>query len=643
MLTYDEIVEYIKDNGLRNLMTPYQGQNGIGVVYNVEIEDYGAIEQRLATFDNIAELTEFADKLSYSDRVSTTQRDLIVSEPKFMLRGKVLTTPVISAEKKRSKLLDASKKEYTLYRHRRGQVLILKVEKIQKEIAELEATIKQYTKKGTLLFKNDLPDKKSNPLPSSDEFDLESLPTDNETILEKDFIELKITYEKLRRQKQLLLDKLAILTEFAQKSFLQKLKTSQKEIDLRLSQLDDQADLIPHKTHSDLASEENKIRGMLGEFDSSSFGIYPEFYLELLNFFKTYDSMSIDSNSDVFIENESSILRDIIATCGKERARLELEDSAPTQEEKNTSILLALKKQYDEHLSQAQKDALLIYNSQFFGLIGEISNIEGFENMDNLDILNQIKQSPLYPHLLKSIHSHCIMILNNEMRSPTSNLVKDEHLAHIMSQLLPDKTPEYFINCFGISVFDSSISINSDTTETFTNLMCDLIGRLKLVIKEIQNIPQDAIILPEDITVYRGVDSRDIRDPKNPAKGVFISTSMSPQIALQFGKEIPSIYKIHLKKGTPVKILPQKVHLDSATDRARFILDADPSDSNGTKEILLCAQDMQEFEITESITPITHYKFENGEFEESKCGFVITGKMEPRVVQQIRQENEEEK
>ena len=110
--------------------------------------------------------------------------------------------------------LDASKKEYTLYRHRRGQVLILKVEKIQKEIAELEATIKQYTKKGTLLFKNDLPDKKSNPLPSSDEFDLESLPTDNETILEKDFIELKITYEKLRRQKQLLLDKLAILTEF---------------------------------------------------------------------------------------------------------------------------------------------------------------------------------------------------------------------------------------------------------------------------------------------------------------------------------------------------------------------------------------------------------------------------------------------
>lgn len=632
MLTYDEIVKYITENKIEKL-TPYQGKNGVGVVYEVEIEDYGAKEPRLATFDNLTELSEFADKIACADRISTSQRNLVVSEPKFMLRGKILTTPIISAEKKKQRTLRATKNEYYLYTSRRGQILIVKVEKIQKEIAELEQIIQQYNKKGSLLFKNELTEKKSNPLPSSDEYNIESLPIDKGTISSLEFTKLKITYEKLRRQKQLLQDKLGLLAEFAQKGFLKKLRTSQKEINFALTELDKQADLTPKKTYYDLCSEERKIAEMIGIFKSSPAPNYPEYYLELLNFIKNYDSMSIDINVDILIENENSTLQNLLSNSYKERARMELESSVPSQEEKNTELLNKLKQQYDEHLTEEQKDALLIYNSQFFALIGEISNIDDFETTNNLEIFQKIEKSPIYKEIICSLHSHCMMIVNRGMYIDGD---LDQNLARIMEKVLPGQTSNSFLKYLQLTPYNMTPQAPTYKTEEFTDLMCDLIGRLKQVIQTIQKIPQDAVVLPEDITVYRGIDSTYLRNPQKPAKGAFISTSMRPEIAMKFGSEQPALYKILLRKGTPVKILPQKVHSTLMNPHQRFVKDVDSSDSNGTKEILLCTDDMQELEIIESIEPITHYQFENGEFSETKSGFIITGEMEPKVKQQVK-------
>ena len=345
--------------------------------------------------------------------------------------------------------------------------------------------------------------------------------------------------------------------------------------------------------------------------------------------------MSIDQNAEVLIDNEHSVLKDLLANCNRERARLDLESSAPTQEENNTELLIALKKQYDENLTEEQKDALIIYNSQFFALLGEISNVEDFENTDNLEILKHIEQSPIYEEMITSLHAYCMTKVGNALGAH-GDIESEPIITRIFEKVLPGETASKFLKYIKI---DSSINqkeIPHSNNPDFSNLMCDLIGRLKQAIQTIQDIPQDAIVLPEDITVYRGIDSMYLRNPQCPSKGAFISTSLRPEIAMRFGGNQPAIYKILLREGTPVKILPQKVYSEMGIYRR--VADADPADSNGTKEILLCTDNMQDFEITESISSITHYKFENGEFIESKSGFIITGEMEPKIKQQIRTE-----
>ena len=114
-----------------------------------------------------------------------------------------------------------------------------------------------------------------------------------------------------------------------------------------------------------------------------------------------------------------------------------------------------------------------------------------------------------------------------------------------------------------------------------------------------------------------------------------MSTTLNPHTASRFGGEHPSIYKIHLSKGSPVQILPNKVYCGQDAFQ-RYIRSISPDDKLGSKEIMVDTQKMQQFEITESISPITHYQFENDEFVETKDGFIITGDMEPLIIQNVK-------
>ena len=527
MLTYDEIVKYIKDNGLRNLMTPYQGNNGVGVMYPVEIEDYGKIEPRLAIFDGITELARFADQMKISDKVTTDDHGLIISEPRFMLRGKILSTQSLSIEKKRKRTLEATTREYYAYKRRRASVLSKKIEIINKEIKEMEKTIKHFSKKGALLFTGNISDKNDKVISSSFEFNIEELPIDTGSL--QDFIKLKITYNTLRRKKELLQKKLDILSEYSQKGFMKKLISSQKELSDLLSVIDSQSDLTPNVKESDLLKYEDLILGTLAKYETKP--VCPELHLFLLNYLKSIDSLPVEFLSEVYINQESTNLDNTIEKAGKDETIYQLNQSAPTQEEKNTELLASLKEQYNANLTDEQKDALIVYNSPLFPLISEISNIEDFENMDNMELLRQIEESPNCSKIITMINSYCAMIKSD-------NVPKDK---------------------------DSYYKLNNIVTKLFCE-QTDLIGVLKKIIKTIQDIPQDAIVLPEDITVYRGFDSRYLRNPQQLAKGVFISTSLQPKIALSFGGNQPTLYKIHLKKGTPVKILPLEIFSEHESD-----------------------------------------------------------------------------
>ena len=282
MLTYDEIVEYVKENGLRNLMTPYNGNNGIGVMYSVEIEDYGKTEPRLAIFDGIAELARFADQMKISDKVTTSEHCLIVSEPLFMLRGKPLSTQSLSIEKKRKRTLEATKKEYYEYKRRRLSVFSKKIEIIKKEIKELEKTIKHFSKKGALLFKGTLSDKNDKKVTSLFEFDITDLPTDSGSL--QDLVRLKITYNTLRRKKELLQGKLDILSEYSQKGFIKKLVSSQKEISDLLSTVDTQIGFTLDVNEFELLKYENILENTLIKYEARP--VIPELHLFLLNYLK---------------------------------------------------------------------------------------------------------------------------------------------------------------------------------------------------------------------------------------------------------------------------------------------------------------------------------------------------------------------
>ncbi|MBQ3408548.1 MAG: hypothetical protein IJH12_05030 [Clostridia bacterium] len=638
MLTYDEIVKYIQENNIQNLI-PYQGSNGIGIVYKVEIEDYGQKEPRLAIFDNISELARFVDQIKFADKVTTDKRDLVNSEPRFLLRGNVLTPHIVSAEKKKQKTLDAAKHKYHAYSSRRGQVLIQRIENIQKEISDLENTINSQTKKGTLLFKNSLKDENNQPLPSSEGYVLEELPIDSGSVSMSNFIKLKIQYEILKMQREMLQRKLLILRDFSHRSFLKKLVSSQKEIDAAFTEIDSQTNLTPAKSESDILEDERKLYELLHYFDDASFvQESPEFLLELLNFLKDIDSRSLNFSVESAINQELKVLKVIAKSAEDKALKLNTENTTLSKESKIENLLKCLSQQYNENLTNEQKDASLIYNSQLFWLIGEILNIPDYETMNNNEILDIIKLSPNFGTILKVLHSYCMMI---QRRAYGQDEQYDYHLQNLMRFIFSEQTPQKLLSAIYISDVYSKVTISPEKEDLFSEVMYGIIEKMKKTIKTIKSIPEDAVVLPEDVIVYRGIDSKKLTNPQKPSNSVFMSISLNPQIASYFGGEQPAIYKIQLRKGTPVYIFPDKI-FSSQDAFQHFIQSVDLCDERDSKELLINTDYMQEFEIKESIAPIVHYKFENGEFEETKSGFIITGEMEPKITQTIRDDIRDE-
>ena len=163
----------------------------------------------------------------------------------------------------------------------------------------------------------------------------------------------------------------------------------------------------------------------------------------------------------------------------------------------------------------------------------------------------------------------------------------------------------------------------------FEETICTIIDSLKKQIEIIDNIPDEAIVLPEDVIVYRGVNSLSKRSEEIPTKSLFMSTSTRPEMAKLYGGKNCYIYKTILHKGTPVLITPYKV-INSMVYGLR--LDpALPSDPNGTKEIILKLDSMKDFKIIEEVKTTPHYDFKDGEFIETERGYIITGKMEPKT------------
>ena len=624
MITYEMIKEFFQEHYLPKNTKLYNGKFGVGLVYSVKINDYGKSEDRLATFDTLSELEKFFESIKYCDEIQTDNRELINSSPTFYLRGKILTPAIISEEKEKERRNNNARKEYMQYEQKRGQLIAYKIELLNKEITELKELINSQDEKRKLLFNNEFET-------ATDLIDVSDIPTDMEIILgREDIPHLKTKYDKLLKER----DKLKkIILE-------QKSLSSQVTVDDSISSIKDNSNLI---------NEEFKIRDLFKKYDKH-FEILSDaryFHTKLI-LYKKFDNLPIGEPHEQFFSEAEQCLKDLAEEKYREYTERKQREHIPTKQEKMTKLFENLKMQFDNNLTNEQKEALILYNSRFFEIINMITSIPNYESMDGKEILEQLSLSK-YTRFLAILYEHSQMLYRKAFAGTPDNCAL---LEKVFQKTLP---PELYLRVllyihfkngnyeeFGYNFNndnlylkfyqerDESADIFQEERKFFDRLFIyKIVDNIKDLINILKSIPEKAIVLPEDITVFRGVNSLRERSQEKVSTSLFMSTSTRPEVAKKYGGKECYIYKVNLKKGTPVLITPYKVF---ATSNAyEHSLNAvEPSDPDGTKEIIVNLGLMKDFVLTEPTATTPHYVFKDNEFIEEESGYIITGEMKPK-------------
>jgi len=303
-----------------------------------------------------------------------------------------------------------------------------------------------------------------------------------------------------------------------------------------------------------------------------------------------------------------------------EREDKEYKENHPLTKQKR--LFEKLKEQYEKNYTQEQKDALLIYNSYFFDLISQITSIEGYEELTNEEIWNKTPADVEY-RIKNEVIRYVKFMLDCYSKK------KDDRICKLFEKVI---TPEI------ITKYLKSMELGDEEYE-------NIIGSLREQIDIIKDIPPTAIILPEDITVYRGVLNYDGIDDnvENPNRGLIVSTSTNIKSARTYagmtdyysGKGY--VYKIELKKGTPVMIFLEKIGkkdpptpIDIPTTKSfletpkLLIVQADYSKDEETAEIAINSMFMKEIVVDKSTLATKRWYWTGDEFVD-KGAFDVKG------------------
>ena len=168
---------------------------------------------------------------------------------------------------------------------------------------------------------------------------------------------------------------------------------------------------------------------------------------------------------------------------------------------------------YDDLDEEAKKD-LIIYKSRLFYFINEISSVSNFNDLASSEILSKIKNKEKFIYKYREYKE----VIN-----------------------LP-------INMF----IKKSVFSKIDFTDVSTFI--DSIKEIPI------NFSNNALILPNDITVYRIVSGN---TTNSISKGNLISTTINPDILDDFVTEKTNhLYKINIKAGTKVLVTKYRVTID---------------------------------------------------------------------------------
>ncbi len=169
-----------------------------------------------------------------------------------------------------------------------------------------------------------------------------------------------------------------------------------------------------------------------------------------------------------------------------------------------------------ELLDKSEKEAIILYQSKLFYFINEISRIDNYQSLTAEEIFKNLSDPETF---FKSFKEY-------------KNIIDD------IKNLF-----------FKISIFKN---VSFENIYLFINSILDLIEKLKSI--------QNKIILENDITVYRGINTNNYN---NLIKGEFLSTSLDLDTALQFieGDKKSILFKLNLKAPLSILTSPYRIGL----------------------------------------------------------------------------------
>lgn len=567
----------------------YSGEYGTGIV--VRVQKHEATKHdlfRLIKFNNEEDAIKFLELYKEMSKqnsgitlVFPEYESFFPEQYKFVKNGTEYTFEDVVSDRKKEdeqKKLNEQRKikqktqfiGYLLKKEKKYNGYQKKIENLADELARLEESIKKYEHMAFSVKQQDLrllSEHKNIEIETDANSDAnleEVFRSVREIETNASYIRKMKKYEQLEKKKQMYLKKMEYIKSVADLSEIRKLFYGRKKFRSNLSMIEEtykelSEEELQKKIDEEVEFQKYKYDTVFRLVNKGLKGIDEKHIFEQLDEIEsvTEKKKFLDSYiAQVKEENEEQ------AIIQRQEKKLEEEQS---EDFKNKRIYKDLIRQYNENLTQEEKDALLIYNSSVFTIINLISSIPDYENLSKDEIFK---------------------IMHSEKYSKRYKAVK-----FVLDQII-----------------EQASSCDNDIEKRLYKFAAGDYVQESLNILNIINGIKGKIILPENITVYRCITNETMLEDGNPMYGQLMSTSMGADGAKKYyGKHGNILIKFQLKKGMPVSaVFPKKVMNTGGYDIVEDLETPSP--------ILEIMFNMNDFTIDKSKTHksrINAYTFEN--------------------------------
>ena len=516
------------------------------IIYRIFIPEMAQYIYRYKTVQTEDELIEFIRLLNNSDRIIPDNYEDIEPNVSFFKDGKKLSIDIVDKQEADEKehvrknfykqaVLESNLNDAlnnALYHSPSAKIneLIEQNNDLRQRIDELKDN---FNNKFAFLFSktpNELPEKDItyDSLPKREPIDSNlskeeyknitgKMSSSNNELIHTFFNDLSYILQRDNEYNELLKEHNVLQRQYTYLKGLTTLPLKNK-IFISNTQIDKELEKIENSSTKETINSE-EVKEVATEFKKVFNSLSKDRQIELLNDFSKIYSFS-EKKELLKKYKEISIMDTKSTKSGPVKTK-------ETSQRKMERIMSDLEKQFEKNLTDEQKKTIDLYNSSLYLLINEITRIDGYEKLTDEELLSIIQSSNLYSKIQTIIIKKKLDVEG-----------KDDELSM------------FFKNILG-------------------NGLLDTIHNTRKYIDILKSIPPSSVVLPEDITVYRGIFNKDKEDLDEPNLGLFMSTSMDSSVAKDVtrGEGFTKIIKIDLKAGTPVIVFPYTIQYNPTTKK----------------------------------------------------------------------------